>query len=145
MSTPTFINGLLNTLDTNVKSLTITNSQINNRNLSENFIFSFNIDSSNIVSYLSVTGIEKEKNGTIKIIVNTHPTKTINFYHNNTSSSENNRLFLPDSGSFELSGYAGVVLIYLTATNRWHIIGEVGKSGTGTVAGSIGGVGGGGT
>ena len=103
-----------------------------------------NLDTSTITTYLSVTGIVAGEDGEIKILLTTDSTKYITLYHENSSSSANNRIYCPENNNFRSSKRSGIILIYSTTSNRWHIMGETGVGGTGWPSVSVGSVGGGG-
>lgn len=140
-----FSDGKLNRLSLSTRTLTLTTKTVNNWDLSGSSIVLCDLSTIAITTYLSVTGILAGIDGEIKIIIPTHASKFINFYHNNTGSDAANRLFLPGSSNYQCSPRNGVILIYLSSTGSWQIIGETGLSGIGVGASSIGSVGSGGT
>lgn len=139
-----FSNGKLDRLTTSSTVVTLTQKTVNDWDLGLSSVIACNLDTAAITTYLSVTGILAGVDGEIKIIIPTHSSKVINFYHDNAGSSAANRLYLPSNANYQTTARNGVIFIYLTATNRWHLIGETGSAGQGITPASIGSVGSGG-
>lgn len=138
------VNGKLDRIFSSTRIITLTAKTVNNWDLSGSSAIVCNLDTNAITNYLSVTGILAGQDGEIKILIPNHSTKYIIFYHDNSNSDANNRIFCPDNSIFRAAIRGGVILMYLTSTNRWHIVGETGPSGSGFASCSIGSVGGGG-
>ena len=137
-------NGKLDRIATSTRTITLTAKTVNDWDTSGSSVIMCNLDTAAITTYLSVTGMVAGVDGEIRIIIPTHSSKFINFYHENASSAASNRLFLPGNGNFQMSARGAVIFMYLTSTSRWHVIGETGTSGIGVISASIGAVGSGG-